>query len=131
MLLAYEKGLDLVEIGGNANPPVCKILDYGKYLYEKEKQIQKQKSKQKGGETKEIQLGVNIDKHDLECKIKRAKEFLNQNNRVIISIKLIGRENIFADKAQKLIDEFKVLSNAKFEQNTKRQGNRISAILKK
>lgn len=120
-----------MEVGSSANPPVCKILDYGKYIYEKEKQAQKHKSKQKGGETKKIILGININEHDLKIKVNRAKEFLKENNKVIINIKLRGREHIFADRAQELIEEFKNLAEAKFEQSTKRQGSQIFAIIKK
>ncbi len=130
-MLAYEKDLDLVEVGSNANPPVCRLFDYGKYIYEKEKQAQKQRGKQRGGETKEIQLGVNIDKHDLETKVKKANKFLNENNNVRISIRLKGRQNIFANRAREVIEEFRNLTQSRFDQHIKRQGSRFSAILKR
>lgn len=130
-LLAYYKNLDLVQINSNVNPPVCKYLDYGKFLYEKTKQVQKQKSKQKTSETKEIVLGVNIDKHDLDVKARRALEFFANNHKVIISVKLKGRQNIFSDRARTLIEEFRVLTKSVYEQNIKKVGNRFFAIIKK
>lgn len=129
--LAFVKEMDLVEVGASANPPVCKIQDYGKFVYEKTKQAQKQKAKQKGGETKEISLGVNIDTHDLQVKVKKGKEFLEDKNKLLVSVKLKGRENIFADRAHTLIEQYRELVDAKYEQRTKRLGSKIFATMKK
>lgn len=129
--LAFEKGLDLIEVGSSAVPPVCKLLDYGKYQYQKIKQAQKQKSKQKASETKEIKLSINIGQHDLEFKAGRAKDFFSENDKVKASIILRGREKMFSNKAYDIINKFQQLCQGVFEQTTKRTGNLIFAILKR
>ncbi|OGD65560.1 translation initiation factor IF-3 [Candidatus Berkelbacteria bacterium RIFCSPHIGHO2_12_FULL_36_9] len=131
MLLAYDRELDLVEVGPNANPPVAKLLDFGKELYHQQKQIQKQKAKHKGPQLKEIKLSVRIDEHDFNTKLNRAKDFFKDGDKVRVYIKLMGRENIFQDKAREVIERFKTELNADFEESIKRLGNQFSAILKK
>lgn len=131
LFLAYDKEMDLVEINPNANPSVCKIMDFGKYLYEKSKQIQKQKAKAKSTGLKEIKLSIKIDKHDLQFKEKRAKEFLDRGDKVRIFIVLRGREMIFKDKAGDIINKFKEDIGADFESSINRLGNNFSAILKR
>lgn len=90
--LAEEAGLDLIEISPQANPPVCKILDYGKYKYEVQKRKNEAKKNQKIVETKELKLRPMIDTHDYEVKIKQAKKFLSQGNKVKFTMRFKGRE---------------------------------------
>jgi translation initiation factor IF-3 len=90
--MATEKGLDLVEIASNANPPVCRILDYGKYKFDLEKKNREQKKKQKQQELKEIRMQPKIDTHDLEFKAKHVGEFLDKGSKVKVTIRFRGRE---------------------------------------
>jgi len=131
MLLAYDKELDLVEVGANTNPPITKLMDYGKEIYREQKQIRKHKAKQKAPETKEIKLSMRIEKHDLETKINRAKEFFVLGDKVRVFIKLMGREMMFKDKAEEIINQFASETGSEYEQATKRLGNQIFAILKR
>lgn len=129
-LLAYEKDLDLVEVAGNVHPPVCKLIDYNKLQYRKNKQIQKQKSKQKVSETKEIKLSLNIGEHDFQVKVERAKEFLAQGHKVKTFLILKGRERMFFAKAMDIINNFKNFTGTEFDQPPKRLGNTIFSIIK-
>ncbi len=92
MEAAYAKDLDLVNIAPNAVPPVCKIMDYGKYRFEQAKREKEAKKNQKVIEIKEIRLGLSIDKHDFETKGNHARQFLSAGNKVKVSIKFRGRE---------------------------------------
>ena len=89
---AYAKDLDLVNVSPNANPPVCKIMDYGKYRFEIAKREKEAKKNQKVIETKEIRLGLSIDKHDFETKGNHAIQFLKSGNKLKVSIRFRGRE---------------------------------------
>ena len=89
---ATKRNLDLVKIAPNAQPPVCKIMDYGKYRFDKAKKEKEAKKNQKVVETKEIRLSVNIDTHDFETKGKQAIKFLKSGNKVKVSIRFRGRE---------------------------------------
>ena len=90
--LAAEKNLDLVKIAPQATPPVCKIIDYGKYRFEQAKREKEAKKNQKTVEVKEIRLGLSIDVHDFETKGKHAMRFLDEGNKVKVSIRFRGRE---------------------------------------
>ena len=90
--LAREQGLDLVEVAPQANPPACKILDYGKYRFEMEKKLRESKKKQKLQELKEIRMQPKIDDHDLDFKSKHVKEFLADGDKVKVTIRFRGRE---------------------------------------
>lgn len=90
--IAYAADLDLVNISPNAEPPVCKVMDYGKYRFEQAKREKEQRKNQKIIETKEIRLGLSIDVHDFETKGKHAKRFLEDGNKVKVSIRFRGRE---------------------------------------
>lgn len=129
MYLAYEAGLDLVEVNSQANPPVAKIMDYGKYRYTQEKQESKQKSKSRGPEIKEVRLSLKISPHDLDFKTKQAKKFLANGDKVKISVKLIGREMMFRQKAYEMVNKFRETVNAEYESPVERLGNQFSAIL--
>ena len=89
---AYSKDLDLVNVSPNANPPVCKIMDYGKYRFEIAKREKEARKNQKVIETKEIRLGLSIDKHDFETKGNHAIQFLKSGNKLKVSIRFRGRE---------------------------------------
>lgn len=90
--LADEQNMDLVKIAPQAKPPVCKIIDYGKFRFEQAKRDKEAKKHQRVVEIKEIRLSLNIDRHDVETKIKHATKFLNEGNKVKVSIRFRGRE---------------------------------------
>jgi len=103
LTLAEEAGLDLVEISPNAEPPVCKVLDYGKYKYELQKKAAEARKKQKVIEIKEIKLRPNIDDHDFGIKMKNAKAFLTEGDKVKITLRFRGREMAHQDIAQAVL----------------------------
>lgn len=92
MELARNEGLDLVEVSPQARPPVCKILDYGKFKFEQEKRIKESKRKQKLGKLKEIRMQPKIEKHDLQFKARQVRQFLEEGNKVKVTIRFRGRE---------------------------------------
>lgn len=104
--IARSKELDLVEISPNANPPVCKIMDHGKYQYQKSKEERMQKSKQKKFDIKSIRIGVRTDEHDLEFKKNQTEKFLKKGNRVKMEIILRGREKAHQDLARHSLEDF-------------------------
>ena len=106
--MAQDEDLDLVEISPNANPPVCKILNYEKYLYKQKKQKDEQKKKERETRQniKEIKLSQNIGEHDLDFKRKHAEEFLKDNDIVKCTLKFKGREIVYKDQATKIMLEF-------------------------
>ena len=106
LALATEKNLDLVEISPNATPPVCKIMDYGKFKYEKTKKEKENKKKQKNVVIKEIRIKPHIDEHDKETKISQIKKFIEKEYKVKISLRLSGREKLHAESAVKILDDF-------------------------
>ena len=107
MEMAEDKGLDLVEIAPNADPPVCKILDYGKYKFELEKKNRENKKKQKLQELKEIRMQPKIDTHDLEFKTKHVRDFLDKGAKVKVTIRFRGQELAHTDRGRVVL--FKVL----------------------
>ena len=131
LVLAYEKETDLIEISPTANPPVVKLIDFGKYNYEQQKRLAKQKNSQKGGELKEVRLSLKIEEHDFETKSRRAKEFLGDGDKIRVTVVLKGRENIFPDRAHEVIAKFCDQVNGKIEQAPNRLGNKIIAIITK
>lgn len=128
--MAYDSGLDLVELNPNRTPPVVKIMDFGKYRYEIEKKKREAKSKTKAPELKEVRLSRKIDSHDLATKARRAKEWLEDGDKVRVYLQLMGREFMFADQAKDVINQFGELANGEYEQEPKLLGNRIIAILR-
>lgn len=134
--LATEKELDLVEVSPKTAPPICKILNYGSFKYQREKQERKQKAKHKESETKTIKLSLRISQHDLDFRANQAAKFLTNKDKVKIEMQLRGRENQHADLAKEVIgktlEKIKVaLDNKelKIEQEIKKLGNRLSTIL--
>lgn len=123
MKLAREAELDLVKIAPNAKPPVCKIIDYGKYRYELARKEKEAKKKQKSIDVKEVRLSPNIDTNDLNTKINQARKFLQKGDKVKVTLRFRGRELahvnhskvILDDFAQKLSDVAAIDKPAKFE----------------
>ncbi len=104
--LAIEKNLDLVKIAPQAQPPVCRIMDYGKFRFEQAKRDREAKKNQKVIEIKEIRLSLNIDTHDFETKVGHAKKFLAGGNRVKVSIRFRGREMAHAHLGNGIMEKF-------------------------
>ena len=104
--MAYEKDLDLVLIAPNAQPPVCRIMDYGKYRFERDKKEKEAKKKQTVVEVKEIQLSCNTDTHDFETKVKHAHRFIGDGNKVRVVVKFRGREMSHLDIGRDLLARF-------------------------
>lgn len=104
--LAYEKKLDLVNIAPTAKPPVCKILDYGKYRYELQKKEKEAKKKQKITQVKEIRLSTFIEEHDLVVKANNAAKFLKEGDKVKVSLRFKGREKDYVSKGQAVMAKF-------------------------
>ncbi len=101
---AEEAGLDLVEVSPNAEPPVCKIVDYGKYRYQQTKKEKESKKAQHQVKVKEIKLKPNIDQHDLETKLRHAREFIQKGDKVRVTCTFRGRELMYTDKGQEVIN---------------------------
>lgn len=131
LFLAFEKELDLVLINENQNPPIARLMDYGKFLYTQQKQASKQKAQSHGQELKEVRLSVKIDTHDLEVKTSLIKKFIDRGDKVKISVQLKGREMMFQDKVRGFLEKVRVDSGANFEKPLERMGNRFSVILVK
>lgn len=104
--LAYSSGLDLVLMSPNANPPVCKIMDYGKFCYERDKKEKEAKKHQQVTEIKEVQLSCKIDNHDFETKANRAVKFLSEGNKVRVVLRFKGRELAHQKLGRDLLDRF-------------------------
>lgn len=104
--IAYDKGLDLVMMAAQAEPPVCRIMDYGKYRFEKEKREKEARKKQQTVELKEVQLSCRIDKHDFETKVNHALRFLGAGNKVRVVVKFRGREMSHMEIGRDILDRF-------------------------
>lgn len=129
--MAHEKELDLVEIVPNVRPPIVKIMDYGKYQYQKAKEEQQQRSKQKKTEIKGIRLGLKTDDHDLDVRKKMAEKFLSQGNKVKIEIRLKGREKAHQPLAREILLNFihSIAVPNKIEQEIKRFPGGFNTII--
>lgn len=103
---AYERGLDLVLIAPQGNPPVCRAMDYGKYRYERDKRDKEAKKKQQSVEIKEVQLSCRIEAHDFETKANRAIKFLSEGNKVRVCLQFKGREMAHQDIGKATLDRF-------------------------
>ncbi|WP_027284827.1 translation initiation factor IF-3 [Rubritepida flocculans] len=104
---AYQAGLDLLEISPNAVPPVCKITDYGKFKYEQQKKANEARKKQKIVEIKEIKVRPNIDDHDYEVKMKQAKSFISEGDKVKVTLRFRGREMAHQELGVKLLERIR------------------------
>ena len=100
---AEEEGLDLVEVAPNSRPPVCRMMDYGRYRYEQQKKA-RAKAKTSGGEQKELRMKPSIEQHDYGTKLRRAKEFLDEGNRVKLTVRFRGRELAHRELGNELLE---------------------------
>jgi translation initiation factor IF-3 len=112
--IAREIGLDLVEVSPDANPPVCKLLDYGKYRFEQEKKLRESKKKQKQIKLKEIRMQPKIEKHDLEFKTKHIREFLEEGNKVKVTIRFRGREMAHTELGRNVLEKILELIDSSY-----------------
>jgi translation initiation factor IF-3 len=131
--IAYEKGLDLVLVSPKAQPPVAKFLDFGKFVYQQEKQLQKQKLKHKKTEVKVVRLSLRIGKHDLKIRVEQAIKFLQKGHKVKIELVLRGRELQHIELGKKLLNDFldQVKEQIEFEIETpiEKQGNKFITLI--
>lgn len=129
--LAQEAELDLVKIAPTAKPPVCKIIDYGKYRYEMARKEKEAKKKQKTVELKEVRLSPNIDTNDLNTKINAAKKFISKGNKVKVTLRFRGREMAHVQNSRHILDDFaKELEEiATVEKAPKLEGRNMSMVL--
>lgn len=129
---ARQKGLDLIEVAPKARPPVCKIIDFGKFKYQQEKAEQKSKQKQRKVELKGIRLTLKMGEHDLAVRSKQAGKFLDKGDKVRVEMRLRGREMAHQDLAREKIENFiNNFEQVKIEQPITRQGRLFSVIINK
>lgn len=131
LMMAYEAGLDLVEISPNAVPPVCKLLDMGKFKYEQQKKENEARKKQKIILVKEIKMRPAIDDHDYDVKLRAMLRFLEEGDKVKITLRFRGREMVHQDLAFKLLDRVRtdLGEKAKIEQTPKLEGRQMTMVV--
>jgi len=129
--IAYEAGLDLVEVSPNADPPVCKVLDYGKYKYEAQKKANEARKKQKVIDVKEIKMRPGIDEHDYQVKMRSVRRFLDEGDKVKMTIRFRGREMAHQELGMKVLDRVRedVDELAKVEQFPKSEGRLMTMVI--
>jgi translation initiation factor IF-3 len=129
--MAVEAGLDLVEIAPNSTPPVCKILDYGKYKYQAQKKAAEARKKQKIVEIKEIKLRPMIDSHDYDVKMRSMRRFFEEGDKVKVTLRFRGREMAHQELGVKLLDRVKddTATLAKIEQEPRLEGRQMVMVL--
>ena len=129
--IAFEAGLDLVEVSPNADPPVCKVLDYGKYKYEAQKKANEARKKQKVIDVKEIKMRPGIDEHDYQVKMRSVRRFLDEGDKVKMTIRFRGREMAHQDLGMKVLDRVRedVDELAKVEQFPKSEGRLMTMVI--
>ena len=130
-VIAEEAGLDLVKISPKAVPPVCKVIDYGKYRYEVARKEKEQKKKQKIAELKEIRFSPNIDTNDMNTKMNAARKFLEKGDKVKVTLRFRGREIAHMKESKHLLDEFaEALSDVSvIEKPAKVEGRTLTLVL--
>ena len=128
---ADAAGLDLVRVSPNAKPPVCKIIDYGKFRYEIARKEKEAKKKQKIVEIKEVRLSPNIDSNDLNTKINQARKFLQKGNRVKVTLRFRGRELAYVNQNKPLLDDFaeKLSDISTIDKPAKFEGRSMTMVL--
>lgn len=128
---AYKRELDLVEVAPNARPPVCKVMDYGKFVYEKKKKEKEAKKKQHTVQVKELRFRPHTDDHDFEFKLRHAHKFLSEGNKVKATVQFRGRDIIYSDQGKdlllKLADELDDVGS--IETRPKLEGKRMHMML--
>ena len=131
MKLAEQAELDLVKIAPKAQPPVCKIIDYGKYKYELARKEKEAKKKQKTVEVKEVRLSPNIDTNDLNTKVNNARKFISKGNKVKVTLRFWGREMAHVQQSKHILDDFAELlaDTAVVEKPAKLEGRNMSMVL--
>ena len=131
MKLAEEAELDLVKIAPTAKPPVCKIIDYGKYKYEQSRREKEAKKKQKTVEVKEVRMSPNIDANDLNTKVNNAKKFILKGNKVKVTLRFRGREMAHVQQSKHILDDFADMLKdvAQVEKPAKLEGRNMSMVL--
>ena len=131
MAKAQEAGLDLVKIAPQAKPPVCKIIDYGKYRYELARKEKEARKKQKTIDVKEVRLSPNIDTNDLKTKVNAARKFLSKGDRVKVTLRFRGREMAHMQQSKHILDDFaeKMKDVAVIEKPAKLEGRSLSMVL--
>lgn len=129
--LAQEAGMDLVEVAPDADPPVCKIMDYGKFKYDQKKKSHHAKVKQKTTQMKELRLRPKTEEHDLLVKVKKAREFLGDGDRVQINMLFRGREMAHIELGKNLMQRFadEVADIGKVEKSASMEGRRMTMFL--
>ncbi len=129
--LAEQAGLDLVEISPNAEPPVCKIMDYGKYKYEAQKKAAEQRKKQKVIVVKEIKLRPTIDKHDLEVKLRAVQKFIEDGDKVKFTLKFRGREIAHQEFGMKVLEHIRteLADSVKVEVSPRMEGRQMIMMI--
>lgn len=128
---AEESGLDLVEVAPNANPPVCKIMDYGKYLYEEKKRAQEAKKRQTQIQVKEVKFRPHTDEHDLLTKVRHIRRFIDDGDRCKVTVFFRGRELAHKDRGQMILDRVvEMLADvAKVEQTSRFEGRTMFMVM--
>jgi translation initiation factor IF-3 len=128
---AYNAGLDLVEVAPNAEPPVCKILDYGKFKYESQKKKNEARKKQKIIEVKEIKMRPGIDEHDYQVKLRNMRRFIDEGDKVKVTIRFRGREMAHQDLGLKVLDRVRgeLDEITKVEQMPKVEGRQMVMVI--
>lgn len=131
LIMAEEAGLDLVEVSPNAEPPVCKILDYGKFKYEAQKKRNEAKKKQKVIEVKEIKLRPNIDDNDYDVKMRAMRKFLEEGDKVKVTLRFRGRELAHQDLGMKVLERVRddIEGLGKIEQIPKMEGRQMVMVV--
>jgi translation initiation factor IF-3 len=131
LIAAEEAGLDLVEVSPNADPPVCKILDYGKFKYEAQKRANEARKKQKIIEVKEIKMRPNIDDNDYDVKMRSARRFLEEGDKVKVTMRFRGREMAHQDLGMNVLIKVRdeLVEMAKVEQMPKLEGRQMIMVL--
>ena len=131
MKLAEQAELDLVKIAPKAQPPVCMIIDYGKYKYELARKEKEAKKKQKTVEVKEVRLSPNIDTNDLNTKVNNARKFISKGNKVKVTLRFRGREMAHVQQSKHILDDFAELlaDTAVVEKPAKLEGRNMSMVL--
>ena len=131
MKIAREAELDLVKIAPQAKPPVCKIIDYGKYRYELARKEKEAKKKQRTVEVKEVRLSPNIDTNDLNTKMNNARKFISKGNKVKVTLRFRGREMAHVQQSKHILDDFAAMLEdvATVEKPAKMEGRNMSMVL--
>lgn len=128
---AFDLGLDLVEVSPNAKPPVCKIIDHGKYKYQLQKKLAEAKKKQKTFEVKEVKIRPGIENHDYDVKLKSIHRFLGEGDKVKVTLRFRGREMVYHQRGMDILKKLEqtIETIAKVEQSPKLEGRQMTMVI--